>query len=329
MLANTDSTFSVIDVHAHLFPVNETKLKAFPNIECLADGTLKVDGHAIKLKSLYQPSELISWMDEQEINLALISVPPPFYRQHLNEQQSTAWVSYTNDGLERIAKLYPNRIKVLAHIPLEHPNLALAETNKRYGDHYAGFSLAAGGNAKIDYSSSALNPIWQKLHDTNSFAFLHPGHCCDTRLKDFYLENLLGNPYETAVAVSHLVFGGIAEKFSNINFCLAHCGGVVAAAAGRWQRGYETQRPGINTDLLAPAIVLKQFYVDCIAHDPALIELATHTFGRNKILFGSDWPFPMGTKPYSQTQTLDPELLERILATNYSKLLNKIEKASS
>ena len=294
MSANPANFSSAVDVHAHLIHVDETKLTTIADVECVEDGTLMVDGHGIKLKALYEPLSLINWMDQHGIKLALISAPPPFYRQHLNEQQAGNWISYLNDGLQTIAGQHPQRIKVLAHLPLEHPQLALSEAGKRLGVDYAGFSLATGGSPEINYTNPDLRPLWQQLHDTNSFTFIHPGHCCDTRLKNFYAENLLGNPYETAVAVSHLVFGGIAENFSDINFCLAHCGGVVPAVAGRWQRGYETQRPGVNTQLRSPAAILKQFYVDCIAHDPGLIELAKQVFGKDKILFGSDWPFPMG-----------------------------------
>ena len=103
MFANPANFSSTVDVHAHLIHVDETKLKAIADVECVEDGTLMVDGHGIKLKALYEPLSLINWMDQHGIKLALISAPPPFYRQHLTEQQAGNWVSYLNDGLQTIA----------------------------------------------------------------------------------------------------------------------------------------------------------------------------------------------------------------------------------
>ena len=86
------------------------------------------------------------------------------------------------------------------------------------------------------------------------------------------------------------------------------------AIAGRLRRGFETARPGVDTALAPPAALLRRFLVDCIAHDPALIALAAKVFGPDRIVFGSDWPFPMGLPdPQAQLATLAPELREAIL----------------
>ena len=116
-------------------------------------------------------------------------------------------------------------------------------------------------------------------------------------------ENLVGNPYETAVAAAHLVLGGVCERFARIRFCLAHAGGALPMLAGRLQHGYATDRPGIDKTLAPPTEILRRFLVDCIAHDPKALELAAAVVGERHVLFGSDWPFPMGLPdPHAQRE---------------------------
>jgi aminocarboxymuconate-semialdehyde decarboxylase len=132
------------------------------------------------------------------------------------------------------------------------------------------------------------------MHGNASFVFIHPGACRDARLSNFYLENLLGNPVETGVAASHLVMAGVPSKYPGIRFCLAHAGGVFAGIVGRLQKGFDTKRPGVDLGVEQPLQAARRFWVDCIAHHPAQLRLAEEVFGADKVLFGSDWPFPMG-----------------------------------
>ncbi|MBI2969730.1 MAG: amidohydrolase family protein [Gammaproteobacteria bacterium] len=284
----------LVDVHAHLVPLERGRIARLDGVRLIDESRLEIDGEPLALEKLYQPHSLIDWMDEEEIDFALISVPPPVYRQHLDEAANWAWVNYLNDGLGSIAERYPERLRVLAYLPSEHPGLAAEEAQSRRGAPYAGFTLAAGGAGRRVYSDPELTGLWTRLNETGSFVFLHPGACGDVRLRRFYGENLLGNPYESAVAVSHLVFGGVLEAFPEIVFCVAHCGGVVPAVAGRWQRGFDTGRPGLDRNRRPPRELLKRLYVDCIGHHAGLIHLAGQVFGSDRILFGSDWPFPMG-----------------------------------
>ena len=124
---------------------------------------------------------------------------------------------------------------------------------------------------------------------------IRPRHQCrDTRLAKFYLENLVGNPYETAVAAAHLVMAGVPSRFPRIRFCLAHAGGMFTTLVGRTQRGFDTLRPDVDLDVEPPLQAARRFYADCIAHHPATLRHAKEVLGEDKVLFGSDWPFPMG-----------------------------------
>lgn len=173
-------------------------------------------------------------------------------------------------------------------------------------------------------SSADLEPLWRSLNDAAAFLFLHPGEGCDARLDPFYLHNLLGNPHETGLAAAHLVFSGVLGRFPGLTICLAHAGGSTPALAGRWQHGYDTARPGLNLDHEAPQLTLRRLCADCIAHAPAALDAAFATFGEQNILFGSDWPFPMGLlRPQATFASLTAERRQAVARDNAERLLSR------
>jgi len=132
------------------------------------------------------------------------------------------------------------------------------------------------------------------MNDREMFGFIHPGTCQDCRLAAFYMENLVGNPYETGIAATHLVMAGVPARYPKIRFCLAHAGGTFPALVGRLQHGFETRRPGLNLSVEHPLKAARRFFADGIAHHPGTLKLAKEVLGSDHIFFGSDWPFPMG-----------------------------------
>jgi len=310
-----------LDVHAHLIPV-EAPLASVPGVSWdAASEKLVIDGHAIGIKALFHPEALIAWMDEQQVERAWISAPPPTYRSGLDASQAEAWTQLLNDGLAAIATAHPDRLAPLYHLPVAHPELAARIVRERAAASEARFSMPTG-EPGLMLSDASHAPLWQALDDVSAFVFLHPGEGCDGRLDPFYLHNLLGNPSETAVAAGHLVFAGVLERHPRITFCLAHAGGTVPAVAGRWQRGFDSGRPGVDTQVEAPAKALRRFCVDCIAHDDTLLDLAASVFGEERIVFGSDWPFPMGViKPHEQLAGLSESRRRAIFCDNPAKLM--------
>jgi len=289
----------VIDVHAHIAPIDAPKLAVLDDGVSWHQDTqrLTLDGHTIAIKDLFLPERLLAWMDAQNIEQALVSIPPPLYRQHLPLPQAKAWVDYVNHTLLEVLAPYTTRLQALCYLPLEHPQMAEAILNNWCQGQYAGVALAAGGHADIVYSRADYHPLWTLLQRLQAFVFIHPGTCADPRLAPFYLENLLGNPYETAVAASHLVMAGILQTYPDIRFCLAHAGGAFPCLCGRLQRGFLTRRMGVPVNEVEPPMqAARRFYADGIAHDAAALRLAQEIFGKDHILYGSDWPFPMGVK---------------------------------
>ncbi|HEB3530079.1 TPA: amidohydrolase family protein [Burkholderia cenocepacia] len=286
-----------LDVHAHLAPIKESVLGKLARVAWDAEKEiLTLDGHQVGMKNLFHADRLIARMDHHDVKRALVSIPPPLYRQDLTSQDALVWARYVNEGMLEITRASRGRLGALLYVPLEHPSL-LRELLKDFEDVlFEGVALAAGGHPAIIYSSEQYAELWSWLDQRSMFVFLHPGNCCDTRLTNYYLHNLVGNPIETGVAAAHLVMAGVPERYSRIRFCLAHAGGIFTSLIGRMERGFDTTRPGVDMTIERPFAAAKRLFVDNIAHDDGVLDLCEKIYGKDHILYGSDWPFPMGLR---------------------------------
>jgi aminocarboxymuconate-semialdehyde decarboxylase len=320
----------ILDVHAHLAPIIEARLEDLEGVDWNAkDRVMHVDGHAVGMKPLFDPAQLIDWMAQNGVEQAWISAPPPLYRQHLKGSEARAWANYLNDGLAAIAAQSSGRLVALYHLPTQDPAVAAAVAAEAIADGHILFSMPTGTGDQRTLGDSPFDALWQTLDAAGAFIFLHPGECADGRLRSFYLSNLLGNPYESTVAIAHLIFAGVLERHSAMQLCFAHGGGLAPMVAGRWQRGHATARPGIDPERPAPADLLRRIHVDCICHSESAAILAEETFGSDKVVFGSDWPFPMGlVDPQEQLGSFNAERRTRYLSRNPRLLLERLGEPS-
>ncbi|MFF0268673.1 amidohydrolase family protein [Kribbella sp. NPDC004536] len=293
------------DVHTHLIP--PTVLAAAHRGEyglSVDSGSLVVGSDRLPLGKLADPAALLHWISAQGLDGAVVSVPPALYRYDAGLE----WVELVNQGLRELAT---PQLRVLGHLPLLDPAAPGVAAGLAGEGVFSGFAIGTPSYAGLD-------PVWRVLDAAEAFTLIHPGASDDERLDSFYLSNLLGNPYETGVAAASLVFADVPGRFPGIRFCLCHGGGVTAAVAGRWQRGIDTARPGVRPVSLPVAEALRRFYVDDLVHDDAVLELLTSTFGAERVLAGSDWPFPMGTDQVSAARSAAAGELTRPLAKEVS-----------
>ncbi|TCC66349.1 hypothetical protein E0H73_05545 [Kribbella pittospori] len=289
------------DIHTHLIP--PTVLSAAYKGEfglAVDSGSLVVGEERLPLKRLADPAALLHWIDEQDLDGAVVSVPPALFRYDAGVE----WAELVNQGLRELAT---PQLRVLGHLPLLDPEAPSVAASLAGEGVFSGFALGTPSYAGLD-------PVWRVLDEIEAFTLVHPGHSDDERLQSFYLTNLLGNPYETGLAAASLVFADVVGRFPGIRFCLCHGGGVTAAVAGRWQRGIDQARPGIVAPSLPVADALRRFYVDDLVHDEGVLELLGKTFGAERVLAGSDWPFPMGSDAIAAARATAADELTRPLA---------------
>src|SRR5215467_12641427 len=77
---------------------------------------------------------------------------------------------------------------------------------------------------------SRFHPFWAKAEQLGVLIFIHPQGTPELeasgRLKgNGVLTNVIGNPLETTIALSHLIFEGTLDRYPEAKICGAHAGG--------------------------------------------------------------------------------------------------------
>lgn len=281
------------DVHTHVIPpaVIAAAEKGLFGMKA-APTTLHICSHGVPLHPLTKIDALVERVKSDGLDGAVVSVPPPLFRPDLSSTDRASYSQLVNDSLLAACHMHAPLLRPFAYLPMEEPELA-AKIAAGLDGQWAG-AVAGTELGPLSYASERYDVLWQTLSDKKLPLFIHPGSSPDPRLDPFYLSNLLGNPVETTIAAANLIFAGVMHRFPSLKVILAHGGGCVAALCGRWQQGATTKRPGIPPLALEPRDAIRRFFVDSLVHSSAYLAAVIEIIGDDRILLGSDWPFPMG-----------------------------------
>ncbi len=178
-----------------------------------------------------------------------------------------------------------------------------------------------------DLSDPAFTPVFERCQEFELPVFLHPLTVIGTndRLKPFYLSNLLGNPFDTAIAAAHLVLGGVLDRFPRLHVLLPHAGGAIPYLAGRVQHGQRVRPENMDKAKRPFGAYLRRFTYDTISHSPEALSWLINTVGADRVMLGSDFCFDMG---YDRPRDIITKRLKlkradqaRILRDNAARLL--------
>ena len=199
----------------------------------------------------------------------------------------------------------PNPAASVHSWPMQHPELAadqLRSAHSQLGLRGVESSTSVAGK---DLSDPGLDPFWAAAEQLGSFIFIHPWGCSlGSRLSLAYLGNIVGQPAETTVALHHLVFGGVLDRFPGLRICAAHGGGYFPHYLARADHAYEV-RPECRTMARPPSAYLATLYFDSLVYTDDALSRLLSVAGPGHVLLGTDYPFDMGvTDPVDRIESL-------------------------
>lgn len=265
-------------------------------------------------------------LDRMGIDLQVISPSPAQYCYWAEQSLATEIVAAANATIAATVAGAPSRLKGLGLVALQHPELAAAQLEAaiaQLGLHGAEISASIGG---MELSDPRLEPFWQAAGRLRAIIFIHPlGSSLGSRLARNYLSNTIGQPAETTIALSHLIFSGVLDRHPDIRFLAAHGGGYLPFYFGRADHAYRV-RPEARSCLEPPSAYLRRIFFDTVVFDPALVAHLVETAGIDRILMGTDYPFDMGAyDPHALLEAvpgLNAAGRTAILGGNAARLLN-------
>ncbi len=203
-----------------------------------------------------------------------------------------------NTALTNLAQAYPDRVSALGMVPLQDPDLAARELEHLMTQPGVGGVEVATSVRGVYLGDDRFRPFWAAAEATGALVFVHP----TTRgfdlpvFNDYYLSNLVGNPFETTIAAAHMTLAGVMEAHPGLKVLLAHGGGAILHLRGRIRHAHGFHHE-TRARLREPVEQsLKRFCFDTVTHDLDLLRVLIDYAGADHVLLGSDYPFDMGVQ---------------------------------
>ena len=259
------------------------------NVKQMQDRAAKLSSIEVRLKD----------MDRMGIDVQAVSPAPNQTYYWTDPGLGAELAREVNDRLAEIVASWPERFVALGTVPLQHADLAVAELTrsvKQLGLRGVEINPSVNGMDLTD-ARLGLEKFFARAQELDVVIFMHPiGFTHGERLVDHYFNNVIGNPMETTIAASHLIFDGVMQRNPKLKVVLPHAGGYLAHYWARMDHAYRA-RPDCRTVLRkAPSSFLKKMYFDTIAFDPSMLRQMIDQYGPEHLLLGTDYPYDMGVE---------------------------------
>jgi aminocarboxymuconate-semialdehyde decarboxylase len=277
-----------IDVHSH----------------CIVDIRDLVSGHEEgrsdpflnpKRQEFLDPAHVekrLQHMDVHGIDIQAVSLFPS-YSYWADRDLAGRIVQLQNETIADLCNRHPDRFVGLGAVALQHPDLAAEQMEhavKTLG--MRGFEIEGSVNGE-DLSAPQFYPFWAKAEELNILIFIHPSGFAEGKRRlqgNGFLTNVIGNPLETTVALSHLIFDGILDRYPGIRICAAHGGGYLASYLGRSDHCAAVSANCQPVKKHPSEYFKTQIYCDSIVFSAEGLRHLVAEVGASHVLLGSDYP---------------------------------------
>lgn len=303
MSAVPQSQPRVVDAHSHVIPptlVEAMRTGSAPDGITLAE----VDGRPWVvhrqgyryplLPGFHDVGAKLATMDADGVTLSVLSPAPPLFLYWVEAAEAVAAARQVNDAVAAMVAEAPDRFAGLATLPMQDPQAAAVELRRavlelglrgaQVGPHVEGVGL----------DDPSLRPVLQTAQELGVPLVLHPYYvgAATGELADFYLTNLQGNPWQTAVAASRLILSGTLDELPGLRLLLVHGGGHLPYQVGRLDHGHRV-RPEAALPQQPPSAYLRRFWFDTLTHDADATRFLVDKVGDDRVVLGTDDPFDM------------------------------------
>jgi len=326
-----------VDIHCHYLnteaaakvaPLNPAQHDAAVKFASALTREVNVRQHKDRAAKLSDIEVRLKDMDRMGIDVQAVS-PSPNQTYYWTEPGLGAQLArMVNERIAGIVGKWPERFVGLGTVPLQDAGLAVAELEycvKKLGMRGVEINGSVDGRELTDPRLN-LDRFFARVQDLDVIIFMHPtGFTQGERLMDHYFNNVIGNPLETTVAASHLIFDGVMERHPKLKVVLPHAGGYLAHYWARMDHAWKA-RPDCRTVIKKkPSKSLEKFYFDTIAFDPGMLEHLIERFGAGHVLLGTDYPYDMGVEDpvgfINKISKLSSKDKDKIMGQNAARLL--------
>jgi aminocarboxymuconate-semialdehyde decarboxylase len=294
----------VVDFHGHL---------AVPAADALVAGTPGLDAELAAEQRAHSPASLaanraqlqrlapkltdvaarLADLDAMGVDIQVVG-PMPMHHYWADPDLAIRLTRTVNDGVAAHCAAEPDRLYGLGTVPLQHPDLAVALLDQAVNDHgLYGISVSTTVDGR-ELADPAHDAVWQRAEELGAVVFVHPWGCSlGQRLATQYLGNTVGQPVETAVALSQLIFTGVLDRFPRLRLVAAHGGGYLPTYIGRSDHAWRVRKDARGC-AEPPSAYLRRMWFDALVYTPGALRHLVEEVGADRVVLGTDHPFDMG-----------------------------------
>ena len=312
-----------IDVHAHCH-IREAGALLGAEAQAIQVPTV-VNGAQ---EAFIEIDKRLAAMDAQAVDMEVLSINPFWYGR--DRDLAAQIVKIQNEKLAELCASKPDRFAAFASLTLQAPDLAIQELETAVKKQGLKGAAVGGAVAGVDFSDPKFHPVWAKAEELGVPLFIHPQGLPELNKRlagNGWLGNTIGNPLETTIALSHLIFEGTLDRFPGLKIIAAHGGGYLPSYADRSDHACLVGPRGCNPDIKLkkkPTEYLKQLYFDSLIFTPEALRHLVAQVGASQVVLGSDYPYPWELHPvdhiFATTSLSDAEKAD-ILGNTLAKLL--------
>lgn len=328
---------SAIDVHSHYVPKGWPDLgPGTPSlrIETERDAVIMLHGKEFRRiqSDCWDAAVRLADMDADGVAAQVVSPTPVFFSYATDAAQAVRIAKIMNDLALDICAPAPGRLLPMCQVPLQDPDEACAELDRCMAAGHVGVEIGNHvGDADLD--AAGVVTFLQHAAALKAPVFVHPWDMPNSpRLDRWMARWLTGMPAETHLSILAMILGGVFDKVGeSLRICFAHGGGSFAFWLGRMENAWHKRRDVIGVSQYPPSHYAGRFYVDSVVFDERALRLLVDTVGEDRVVVGSDYPYPLGERPAGATVRaagfLTGQAREKILAGNARTFLGLPDSA--
>ena len=292
----------IIDCHAHLVPpalleAIRAEQAKFPSIRLIEAGDslgFAFAGHK-PTRPVSRPlgdiAGRLAWLDGNGIDRQVVGGWLDMLGYEIPAEEGLRWSRLINHHLAKIAREQP-RFVPLATVPLQDGVRAAEVLREAHGQGFKGAMIGTqpkGRGGVLDDVS--LSPFWEAANELGSVIFIHPVfESGDDRVHDYGMANAVGRVTDTLIAMSRLIYAGHVTRYSNMKVIAGIGGAALPYVIGRLRRNYSLDKNKLGD----PDAAVAAMYFDTIVQDTRTLRYLADVVGADRIMMGSDMPFPIG-----------------------------------
>ena len=239
--------------------------------------------------------ERIRRMDEARVDMAILSLTCPNVYWGAPEISLEA-ARIVNDDMARAQKQYPSRIRFIASLPWEHPELAIGELKRTLDKGALGVMVLASINGK-SLTDPHFAPVWAEIDRRKLPVLVHPTAPPGTPSLDMRVYNLIasvGFMFDTTLSIARMIFDGFFDRYPDLKIIASHGGATLPYLVGRFDICFDNMNAARVKISRQPSEYLRHIYYDSVVYRQEALQLCINVGGSDHVLYGSDYPHNIG-----------------------------------